>query len=115
MNNSLCYDQNEGTQMLNDPVEQKWSDSARFEVSQQTLSKSFNKDQLALVHIKTRRIHILNPTAVEVWKLLQAGSTRGEICRLIQEQFQADEKEISTEIDRILILLECEGLISIQK
>jgi hypothetical protein len=104
-----------GTQMLNDPVEQKWPDSARFEVSKETLSKSFNKDQLALVSLTTRRIHILNPTAVEVWKLLQAGNTRGEICQLIREQFHADEKVIFTEIDRILILLEGEGLISIRK
>jgi len=68
-----------------------------------------------VVHIKTRRIHILNPTAVEIWRLLSAGSTRGEMNQQIQQKFQGNENEISAEIDRILALLHGEGLISIHK
>ena len=89
--------------------------AAHFHVSPNALAKAYPNDQIAVVHLKTRRIQVLNQTASRVWKLLVAGSSCGEIQESFSQEFKADANEISADIDAILNLLEAEGLISIDE
>ncbi len=86
--------------------------SARFKASSNTLVKSFD-DHVALVHMKTRRIHVLNSTATRLWKFVCAGNSRDEMRNLMLEEFSIDEQELCIEIDKLLAMLEQEGLIQI--
>jgi hypothetical protein len=84
--------------------------SARFRITSDTLVKSF-KDNVALVHMKNRRIHVLNATASAIWKLVSSGKSAAEIQQLIREEFGVNEIELSEEINRTLSLLTNEGFI----
>ena len=90
------------------------SPNTRFRLSSNTLVKSFN-DRVALVHMKTRRIQVLNNTATDLWKFVEAGNTRGEMEDLMMQQFSVGREELSQEIDRILQMLQQEGLIEIDQ
>jgi hypothetical protein len=92
----------------------KFPSSAKFQMTQDTIVKSFD-DSTALVSMKTNRIHVLNPTATLIWKFICAGSSRSEMQALIQKEFQVDENEVSNEIDALLKQLQDEGLIQLQK
>ena len=89
------------------------SSAERFQVSSDTIVKSFNS-QIALVHIKTKRIHVLNATATCLWKFISAGNSREEMRKMMLEEFSIDEQELTNEIDRLLSMLQTEGLILIQ-
>lgn len=92
----------------------KWAPTARFQMTQDTIVKSFD-DSTALVSMKTNRIHVLNPTATLIWKFICAGHSRAEIQELILQEFQVDGKEAANEIDTLLQQLQDEGLIQLQK
>jgi hypothetical protein len=92
----------------------KWPSSAKFQVTQDTIVKSFD-DSTALVSMKTNRIHVMNPTATLIWQYICAGNSRAQMQELILQEFHADEKEVSNEIDTLLKQLQDEGLIQFQK
>ena len=92
----------------------KFPSSAKFQMTQDTIVKSFD-DSTALVSMKTNRIHVLNPTATLIWKFICAGNSRSEMQALIQKEFHVDENEVSNEIDTLLKQLQDEGLIQLQK
>ena len=88
--------------------------STRFQVSPDTLVKSFH-DNIALVHMKHRRIHLLNTTATAIWNLVAAGKSRDEIQQGLLQEFDVAEADLSTEIDRTLAFLGAEGFIQIHE
>ena len=91
----------------------KWVSSAKFQMTQDTIVKSFD-DSTALVSMKTNRIHVLNPTASLIWKYIRAGNTRAEMQELILQEFHVDQSEVSNEIDSLIKQLLDEGLIQLQ-
>ena len=91
-----------------------WSASDRFNVSSDALVRTFKGDRLAVVHMKTKRTHVLNSTAAEIWKLLAAGSSRGEVQEALARTYSVDQNQLSTEINQILDMLSGEDLIHLQ-
>jgi hypothetical protein len=91
-----------------------YSASTRFQVTSDTLVKSFNNN-IALLHMKKRRIHVLNSTATAVWNLLSSGRSRAEIQQFMLQEFSVNEAELATEIDRTLTFLSKEGFIQLHE
>jgi Coenzyme PQQ synthesis protein D (PqqD) len=64
-------------------------------------------DRLILVHLETDRIFELNRTAARFWELLSAGHDRSEIQRLLLQEFDTTETQLTNEIENQLNFL-CE-------
>jgi hypothetical protein len=89
----------------------QWPPDSRFHVSPDTLMKSFD-DKVALAHMRTKRFHLLNPTAALIWKQICAGNTRAEIEESIRRQFDVDSEKIAAGIDQVLTTLSSENFIA---
>src|SRR5262249_8829384 len=98
--------------MGNDAITGKgWSASDRFEVSPDVLVRRLKDDQLTVVHMKTRRTHVLNSSAAEIWKLIAAGNSCAEMQEALQQMYGIDQKQLSNEINALLDVLSGENLI----
>jgi Coenzyme PQQ synthesis protein D (PqqD). len=101
--------------MSNDRIAGKTgSASDRFNVSSDALVRRFKDDRLVVVHLKTKRTHVLNSTAAEIWKLIAAGSSRGEMQQALERMYGVDQNQISNEINQLLEMLTGEELIHLQ-
>jgi hypothetical protein len=86
---------------------------ARFKISTDTMARRFNQDNVALVHMKTKRTHVLNSTAADIWKMIGAGHSRGEIQSILKNQYSVNDAELSAEIDQLLTTLKTELFIEL--
>ena len=101
--------------MSNDRIAGKTgSASDRFNVSSDALVRRFKDDRLVVVHLKTKRTHVLNSTAAEIWKLIVAGSSRAEMQQALERMYGVDQNQISNEINQLLEMLTGEELIHLQ-
>jgi len=92
---------------------EKWPSEARFKISEDALSRRFNEDKVALVHMKTKRTHVLNSTAAVIWKMIAAGESRGEMQIRLKTEYPVNEAELSDEIDKLLSILKAELFIEL--
>jgi hypothetical protein len=65
-----------------------------------------------LINLDEGTYHSLSGSGPEVWALLTAGASEGEIVRLLCERHGADEPAVAPEIRRVLGELELQGLIA---
>jgi len=92
---------------------EKWPTDSRFQVTANTLVKSFD-DKIALAHMQTKRFHLLNPTATRIWKSVSSGSSLVELKQQIRQEFDVDPEQLSASIDQILTTLNSENFIEIR-
>jgi coenzyme PQQ synthesis protein D (PqqD) len=64
-----------------------------------------------LVHLESNRIFELNVTGARVWSLLEQGLHRDEICRRLQQEYEAPAEDVAATVDALLVSLESEHLI----
>ena len=69
-------------------------------------------DRFVLVNLTTNRIYELNPTASHLWELLEAGTPASELESALLERFDADPKELRSEIDDVMRVMEKAGLVT---
>ena len=69
-------------------------------------------DHMVVVHIGTDRIFELNSTAARIWDLLSGGFSRGEIQRMISQEFNEPETLVAKQIEDLLASLISENIIS---
>jgi hypothetical protein len=65
-----------------------------------------------LVDLRTNRIYRLNPTASRVWELIQSGSDRSSIERVMLDEFDVEQAHLAGELDRVLSELAERGLVT---
>ncbi|MBA3474632.1 MAG: PqqD family protein [Rubrobacter sp.] len=62
--------------------------------------------------MRTNQIYELNQTGARFWELLSAGHDRAEIQRIMLQEFDVVEADLTAEIDTMLASLKSEGLIT---
>lgn len=78
--------------------------TTRFAPGPYSLSKVFD-DQVLLLHIRSKRMDLLNATGSRLWQFIVAGNTRGQIQEKMLQEFQVEDYQLSEDIDRILMTL----------
>ena len=73
--------------------------------------KSFD-DHVALAHMRTKRFHILNPTAAIIWQHIYDGQTTGEIQKILQNTFKISAGQSASAVEKMISVLQVEGFIS---
>jgi Coenzyme PQQ synthesis protein D (PqqD) len=68
-------------------------------------------DEIVVVHLKTDRIYVLNPTGARIWELLSAGCDRGEITERLIGEFEVSEDDVAGQLEELLASLTSEALI----
>jgi Coenzyme PQQ synthesis protein D (PqqD) len=68
-------------------------------------------DEAVLVHLQTNRIFTLSETGARFWELLVSGDDRAEIERLLGDEYDVPEAELTAEIDRLVQSLAAEDLV----
>jgi len=67
-------------------------------------------DAVVLVHLHTNRIYELNTTGARIWELLQEGRTIDQVTNDLREEFETNDVDLRTEIDRLIDGVRTEGL-----
>ena len=70
-------------------------------------------DEGVLIHMRTNRIYDLSRTSARAWELISAGHDRAEIQRILLQEFDVAEEQLSTEIDDLLTSLKNEDLVDV--
>jgi hypothetical protein len=84
--------------------------ASRFRPTSDAVSNCIGGETV-LIHMRTSRIFKLNRTTSRLWELLVAGRDQNTIRRTMSEDFGVSEIELTSELQRILALLQQEGLI----
>lgn len=71
------------------------------------------RDQLALFHLDTRRLHLLNGSAAAIWAALPDVDTIGELTVRLGDDFGVDPLAIRRDVERALDRLRADGLLGI--
>jgi hypothetical protein len=68
-------------------------------------------DEMVLVQAGQNEVFSLNRTGGRLWELLSEGRTRGEVVEQLAAEFDVARETVEQEADRLLAMLEREGLI----
>ena len=71
-------------------------------------------DEIVLVHLKTERMHVLNPTGARLWELLCAGGDWTDIRSVLLEEFDVTAEQLDAEVEELLRVLSTEQLIELR-
>jgi hypothetical protein len=72
-------------------------------------------DELVLVHMGRNEIFALNTTGARLWELLSEGRTRSAAVEQLMSEFDASAETVEREADRLMALLEREGLVELEQ
>jgi Coenzyme PQQ synthesis protein D (PqqD) len=86
--------------------------SERFQISPHAVAKQ-SGNSMVLVHLGTKKIFELNPTAARIWDLLAEGLTREDIHSRICEEFDVPREVAAQEMEELLSSLISENIISV--
>lgn len=59
-------------------------------------------DQTVLLDISTSRYYDLNPVAARIWHLLEEPRNLDEICRLLEAEFDVDDRQCRQQVQGFL-------------
>ncbi|MEZ5243798.1 MAG: PqqD family peptide modification chaperone [Acidimicrobiales bacterium] len=68
-------------------------------------------DELALFHLDTRRLHVLNGSAAAIWQELHVVETIGDLAVRLGDRFQVSPVEIRSDVERTVEQLRADGLL----
>jgi hypothetical protein len=85
------------------------TDVSAFQLHGDVLSRRVG-DELVLVHMGRNEIFSLNTTGARLWELWNGGCSRDEAVEQLRREYDASRETIEAESDRLLALLEAEGL-----
>jgi hypothetical protein len=71
------------------------------------------EDQIVVVNLETNRIFALNATGARLWELLSEGHGDSEIFARLSREYDVEESELQSEIDRLLQELTAESLVEV--
>jgi hypothetical protein len=71
------------------------------------------RDQLALFHLETRRLHLLNGSAAAIWSQLHEADTIGDVTIGIGDRFDVDPLSIRRDVERTIEQLRADGLLRV--
>ena len=67
-------------------------------------------NEIVLVHMGRNEIFALNATGARLWELLRDGRSPSEAVAQLTAEFDASEEAVEQEAERLIALLEREGL-----
>lgn len=70
-------------------------------------------DRVALFHLDTRRLHLLNGSAAAIWAQLDECATIGEVAISVGDLFDLDPRTIRVDIERTIDRLRADGLLRV--
>lgn len=70
-------------------------------------------DELALFHLDTRRLHVLNGSAAAIWQELHLTDTIGDLAVRLGDRFGVSPIEIRGDVERIVGQLRADGLLQV--
>lgn len=68
---------------------------------------------LALFHLDTRRLHVLNGSAAAIWRQLQVSETIGDLAVRLGDTFDVSPIEIRGDVERTVEQLRADGLLEL--
>jgi hypothetical protein len=71
------------------------------------------RDDLALFHLDTRRLHLLNGTAAAIWFELHVSDTIGDVTVGLGDRFEVDPISIRDDVERTIEQLRADGLLRV--
>ena len=69
-------------------------------------------DETVLLDLSTKRYHLLNATASQVWRGLEAGLTGESLVAWLSETFDGDASVVRADVERLLGELRAAGLLA---
>jgi hypothetical protein len=69
------------------------------------------RNQLALFHLETRRLHLLNGLAAAIWSQLHEADTIGDVATGIGARFDLDPRPIRRGVEQTIEQLRADGLL----
>ncbi len=71
------------------------------------------RDELALFHLDSRRLHLLNGSAAAIWGQLHTADTIGEVTIGLGDRFEVDPHSIRADVERTIEQFRADGLLRI--
>jgi len=67
-------------------------------------------DQVVIVNVRAREVHVLNGTASRIWSLLERETTAADLARALREEYAVEAAQAEAEVESFLQELEEKGL-----
>jgi Coenzyme PQQ synthesis protein D (PqqD) len=71
------------------------------------------RDELALFHLDSRRLHLLNGSAAAIWDQLHRAETVGDVTVGIGDRFDVDPHTVRNDVERTIEQFRADGLLSL--
>ena len=86
------------------------SDDVRLRASDDVAARALDGEAV-LLDLASGTYFGLNEVGARVWELVEAGTTLGALRRALLDEFEVEERELTTDLARLLADLEQRGLV----
>lgn len=84
--------------------------NAALSVSSQVLSRRIGEETV-LLNLETGQYFGLEGVGARIWELVEGGKTAVEIARTLVLEYEADEKQIETDVEKMIETFRVNGLV----